>query len=327
MLNAWRRSAPVCRFAGPRLLLALAVTVAVAGLALAGGRQAAAQAYGTASAAAPPTVMPNATPAASPASEGQSGLLPKYRILSYYGFPGNELMGILGEYDKDTLLAKLQDQATAYDQADPSHPVMPAFEVIASVAQADAGSDGLYLSHTDPNILDEYADYTAQHGIQLFLDVQFGRDTIQREIDAVRPWLQRPNVHLALDPEFHVGPGEQPGQDLGSIDASWITYAQQQLAQISQENKLPPKILIVHQFRISMIQNRDQLKPVPGVQLVLNADGFGDPGLKVQVYNQLADVSAVQYSGIKLFYKQDDPLMTPEQVLALQPVPDVVIYQ
>lgn len=324
MSNSSRRgglSGRIASLPGRRLALALAMLLVLVALvptappALGGAHP------GT---AVPYTGNPRATPA--PVNE-TGALLPKYRIISYYGFPGNQLMGILGEYDKDTLYAKLQDQAAAYQAADPSRPTMLAFEVIASVAQADPGTDGLYLSHTDPSILNEYADYTAAHNMILLLDVQFGRDTIQNEIDAVRPWLQRPNVQLALDPEFHVAAGEKPGVDLGSIPASWITYAQQQLVQISQQYHLPPKILLVHQFRISMIQDRDQLSAIPGVQLVLNADGFGDPGLKTTVYGQLVQAGVPQFIGVKLFYKQDDPLMTPEQILGLTPAPDVVIYQ
>ena len=35
-------------------------------------------------------------------------LLPNYRILSFYGFPGEVNMGMLGEYDMQTLLERLR---------------------------------------------------------------------------------------------------------------------------------------------------------------------------------------------------------------------------
>ena len=35
----------------------------------------------------------------------------------------------------------------------------------------------------------------------------------------------------------------------------------------------------------------------------------------------------MQYTGFKLFYRHDQPLMTPEQVLLLDPPPDLIIYQ
>lgn len=256
-----------------------------------------------------------------------NALLPKYRILAYYGHPGSSSMGILGEFNKDDLLAKLKDQAAAYEEADPTRPVMPAFELIASVAQPDPGNDGTYLLHTGPQILDEYADFTAQHGIQLILDVQIGRSSVADEIEAVRPWLERPNVQLALDPEFAMAEGEIPGNTIGGIDASDVAYAQRTLAKLAADKGLPPKILIVHQFFESMIRNRGELKPVPGVQLVIDVDGFGQPSDKTAVYNQFNGDGHVQFDGIKLFYKQDDPLMTPQDVLALRPAPDVVIYQ
>lgn len=279
---------------------------------------------GTSGAVSTPQAVPTSIP--TPAGQIQSGLLPHSRVVSYYGFPGNEYMGILGEYDKDTLLAKLQDQAAGYEAADPSRPVKSAFEVVSSVAQHDPGSDGSYIVDIDNDTLQEYADYAAQQGILLILDVQFGRLTVEEEMDRYMKWMEQPHIHLALDPEFAIQQGETPGVDLGSIPAAWITYAQNRLAKFTADKGLPPKILVVHQFRYSMISDKNTLKPVDGVQLVIVADGFGDPDLKIKVYNQLKG-APVQYNGIKLFYKQDVPLMPPTQVLSLHPVPDLVIYQ
>lgn len=281
---------------------------------------------GTSGASPQAQTIPASTPVPTQTSQTQPGLLPNHRVLSYYGFPGNEYMGILGEYDKDTLLAKLRDQAAGYEAADPSRPVLPAFEVVSSVAQHDPGSDGSYIVDIDDGILQEYADYAARQGILLILDVQFGRLTVEEEMDRYMKWMEQPHIHLALDPEFAIQQGETPGVDLGSVPAAWITYAQERLAKFAADKGLPPKILVVHQFRYSMIRDKDTLKPVDGVQLVIVADGFGDPDTKIKVYNELKG-DPVQYNGIKLFYKQDEPLMTPAQVLSIHPVPDLVIYQ
>ena len=37
--------------------------------------------------------------------------------------------------------------------------------------------------------------------------------------------------------------------------------------------------------------------------------------------------NVLSIAGYKLFYRQDVPLMSPEDVLGLEPAPDVVIYQ
>ncbi len=273
---------------------------------------------------------PNLASAQTPASAGGElgdSLLPRYRLLTYYGHPHNSTMGILGEYEKEELLVKLREQAAAYEAADPSRPVMIAFEVIATVAQRDPGADGTYLLSTDMETMREYAEFAADNNILLFLDVQIGRDTVANEIEKVRPFLEMPHVHLALDPEFAVAEGETPGIDFGGIDAWAITYAQETLAAISAELGLPPKVLVVHQFVYQMIRDKDQLYPVPGVQLVINADGHGEPALKTEVYNLLVRDEPIEFGGIKLFYRQDDPLMSPEEVVTLDPSPDVVMYQ
>jgi hypothetical protein len=254
-------------------------------------------------------------------------ILPSNRILSYYGFPTNELMGILGEYSKEDLLPLLQEQAAAYEAVDPSRPVKLAYEVIASVAQRDAGADGNYLEYTDPGWVQEYVDYTAANDLLLILDMQYGRNSTEQEIDAVEEYLLYPHVHLALDPEFHVADGEVPGEDLGQIDASDVNYALGRLAQLSADNGIPPKILIIHQFNVYSIANKDQIQEIDGVQFVLEVDGWGDPGMKQDTYNVIAGEVPFNYYGFKLWYQQDVPLMTPEEVLALVPPPDIVIYQ
>jgi hypothetical protein len=273
--------------------------------------------------------MPAATPTTQVVAEIPEGaLLPEYRILSYYGFPGVAQMGILGEYEMTDLLSILQDQAVEYEQADPNRPVKLAFEVITSVAQQWQQDDLSHLAYIDMNVLQEYVDFTAANDMLLILDMQFGRKTVQEEVDAVREFLAYPHVHLALDPEFAVDEGEIPSQVIGQIDAADVQYALEELATISEENGIPPKMLIVHQFVDSSITNRESIVPVSGVQLVLEIDGFGTPNEKRSTYAHLTAGSSIEYYGFKLWYNlQDDPLMTPAEVLSLDPIPDLVIYQ
>lgn len=254
-------------------------------------------------------------------------ILPTSRILSYYGFPGNEFMGILGAYSKPDLRKELVRQARAYEEADPNRPVKLAFEVIASVAQRDPMEDGSYLVRTDAAVIKEYADYTAAHDMFLLLDVQFGRTTVQEEIAAVRDWLKLPHVHLALDAEFSIKEGETPGVDLGSLDAKQVRYAQREMVKIAEEAGIPPKILILHQFNYYSVTNKEAIQPMDGVQFVLEVDGFGTPDEKLLTYSVMTE-NPIQFHGFKLWYSgEDDPLMTPADVVALNPPPDIVIYQ
>jgi hypothetical protein len=256
-----------------------------------------------------------------------TALLPDYRVVVFYGHPHDPAMGIVGEHEIEQLAAILREEAANYAAADPSRPVVPAFEVIATVAQRVPGSDGTYILDTDTESLTTYIDFAAEQGMVVILDLQIGRGTVADEIEKVRELLARPNVHLAIDPEFAVAEGQIPGEYIGSISAESITYAQKVLAEISATHGIPPKMLIVHQFREDMIQGKDQLAPIPGVQLVIDADGYGAPELKTAVYNFLVRDEPVEFAGVKLFYGQDVPLMSPQEILALVPAPDVIIYQ
>jgi hypothetical protein len=279
-----------------------------------------------------PTLIPTEAVIASPTSQpglAVTGdeLLPNYRILSFYGFPGEPNMGVLGEYDMQTLLDKLEAQAAEYEAVD-DRPYKLAFEVIASVAQQHPGVDGDYLAYIGEDQLQEYIDFTAANDLLLILDVQFGHRTVQDEVAAMEPYLKYPHVQLALDPEFSVGEGQVPGSVIGSIDAADVTYAQNELARISAENGIPPKLLIVHQFNYASITNPEQIQQIPGVQFVLEVDGFGTPDEKRSTYAVLAGNGLFDFHGFKLWYNgQDDPIMTPQDVLALDPQPDLIIYQ
>ncbi len=274
---------------------------------------------------APDIAADLAAPLASAPAEG--ALLPEYRIVTFYGHPHDPGMGIVGEYEIEQLTGMLREEAANYAAADPSRPVIPALELIATVAQRVPGSDGTYILDTDTETLTTYIDFAADQGMLVVLDLQVGRGTVAAEIEKVRDLLARPNVHLAIDPEFAVAEGQIPGEYIGSVSAESISYAQKVLAEISAEHGIPPKLLIVHQFREDMIQGKDQLAPIPGVQLVIDADGYGAPELKTAVYNFLVRDEPVEFAGVKLFYGQDVPLMSPQEILALVPAPDVIIYQ
>ncbi len=254
------------------------------------------------------------------------GILPDNRILAFYGFPGNPEMGILGEYDMQRLLELLREQAAAYEEADPSHPVVMAFEVIASVAQQFPQNDGSYLLDTPTDVLNEYADFTRENGLLLILDVQIGHRTVEQDVTGLRPWLVQDHVHHAIDPEFAMDEGQIPGKVFGSVDATDVRWAQQYLIDLAVEAGVGPKVLIVHQFVETMITHKDEIVPMRGVQLVLDADGWGPPDQKRATYDFVNRQTGIEYAGVKLFYVRDNPLMSPDEILALDPVPLYIQY-
>jgi hypothetical protein len=56
-------------------------------------------------------------------------------------------------------------------------------------------------------------------------------------------------------------------------------------------------------------------------------DGWGGRAAKLSNYDEYALASYSERPGIKLFYQWDEPLMSPEELLALPTPPAFVIYQ
>lgn len=257
------------------------------------------------------------------------GPLAQNRMVSFYGHPYSAAMGVLGQYEPQRMVSLLKEQAAAYTEIDPDRPAICTIELIASVAQPTPGADGLYLNRTPPEVIEQYATLAKDNDCLLLLDVQIGYSTIADEVQVLMPYLKRPYVHLAIDPEYDMAPGEIPGQQFGASYASEIMDAAQTLSELVDRNEdLQAKVLVIHQFRYDMIINKEVLEPVKNVEMAIHADGFGGPQVKYEKYNALVAQQPIQYGGFKLFYDQDTPLLTPNQVLSdLNPPPAVISYQ
>ncbi|MFB1097391.1 hypothetical protein [Terribacillus sp. JSM ZJ617] len=255
------------------------------------------------------------------------GPLQKNRIVSYYGHPDSTSMGILGEYKPEELMKKLKDQTKAYSELDPERPAIPAIELIATVAQRNPGEDGLYMHATADEDIERYAKLAEENNALLILDVQLGQDTIMNQVKSLEKYLKLPYVHLAIDTEFHVKEGQVPGEDLGHVDGENVQEAIDYVSNLASENGLPDKVVVVHQFADIIINNKEAIQPTENVEVVLNNDGHGIAALKRSGYHQLVHNQPIQYGGFKVFYKKDEPVMTPEEVLELDPAPAFVNYQ
>lgn len=255
-------------------------------------------------------------------------ILPTYRIVAYYGNPRSTRMGVLGEVTPpEAMLDRLEKTAEQWARADSSRGVMPALHLITTVAQGSPGSDGMYrLRHPDEQIA-MVASWAEKRGWLLFLDVQIGHSTVKAELERLIPWLRKPWVHLALDPEFAMPPDRVPGKKNGTMDAREVNYAIDLLARLVKEENLPPKVLVVHRWTVDMLTNYRAIRTEPSVQVVINFDGFGTPGGKKAVFRSVIVPRQVQFVGFKLFYHNDKPMMSLAEVLALKPVPLYIQYQ
>ena len=274
-----------------------------------------------------PGPVPSDTLAAG-ATDATGGPLARGRMVSYYGHPLSGAMGALGQLEPEAMVRELKEQTEAYTKADPDRPAIPTIELIASVAQPEPGPYGLYLTKTDPYLIEKYAKLAEENNCLLLLDIQIGYSTIAYEMKTLMPYLERPYVHLAIDTEYDMIPPAIPGQEIGSSPGEDIQQAAQTLSDLVEEKNLPPKVLVIHQFEDGMIQDKEMLRPVPNVEMVVHADGFGTPQQKFEKYDLLVRDEPIQYGGFKLFYDQDTPLLSPKQVLdRLEPKPAVISYQ
>ncbi len=267
-----------------------------------------------------------------PAAAG--AILPGKRIVAFYGNPLSRRMGVLGEYPVDEMLAMLDKEVAAWEKADPSTPVVPALHLVATVAQADPGRGNTYRLRMDSTLIGKVYDWARSRNGLLFLDVQTGWSTIQDELPRLLPWLENPDVHLGIDPEFNMHgdrQGVKPGAKIGTYDEKDINYVIRTLGKLSAEKNIPPKVLVIHRFTRKMVTNSSAIRLDPHVQVVMDMDGWGPPWLKFDSYRDFIISEPVQYTGFKLFYKNDvrkgDPLLTPRELVLLHPAPMYIQYQ
>jgi hypothetical protein len=278
-----------------------------------------------------PTAEAPVWPVDSPAPLS-GAILPAKRIVAFYGNPISKRMGILGELPPDEMLAKLDREVAAWNKADPSTPVQPALHMIVDVASATPGTSGKYRTRMDSAMIEQVYGWAQKRNALLFLDLQVGQGTVQEELPRLAKFLKRPDVHLGIDPEFSMKHKEVPGTVIGTLDAADVNYASGFLQALVDSEHLPPKILVIHRFRRAMLTNYKKIKLDPRVQIVINMDGWGPQSQKLDSYRAYVWKYPVEYTGFKLFYKNDkrkkgSTMMTPAEVLALDPRPFYIQYQ
>jgi hypothetical protein len=261
-------------------------------------------------------------------------LLPKNRIVAYYGNPHSKKMGVIGEYPEAQMLGMLDRTVAAWKAADPKTPVIPAIHLVSVVAQGSPGADKMWRRRETPQMIEKtYAWAKAKKGL-LFLDIQASHSTLQQELPPLLKYLERPDVHLGVDPEFymhHDKEGVRPGAKIGTMMASDINHVIRALDKLVAEKNLPPKILVVHRFTKRMVPDAENIKPTSRVQVVMHMDGWGPPWLKFDSYRDYVVDHPVQFTGFKIFYHNDtkkgDALLTPAELVQLRPRLSYIQYQ
>jgi len=259
-------------------------------------------------------------------------ILPFKRIVAYYGNLYSKKMGVLGEYPPKELWRKLRAEVAAWEKVDPATPVQPAIHYIAATGQGAPMKDGSHCQRMPDQQIDSALAIAKMGNAIVFLDLQVALSTVRKEVPKLEKYLKMSHVHLGIDPEFSMKDGSIPGKKIGSMDASDINFCSDYLAKIVRDNNLPPKILIVHRFTQGMVKNYKDIKLHPEVQIVMNMDGWGEPILKFSTYKSYIAREPVQFTGFKLFYKNDlrkkpNHMLTPSELMVLKPQPIYIQYQ
>ncbi|MDP2712706.1 MAG: hypothetical protein Q8O56_15960 [Solirubrobacteraceae bacterium] len=278
---------------------------------------------GATSPAAASDVLPAVS--ASQLPRGGRSIFPDFRVVAFYGAPQDEALGALGIGTPDEAAARLE--RVARDYAKKTRPVLPALELISTIAAAAPGDDGQHRIHQSHEVIGRYLAAARRAKALLVLDIQPGRGDFLGEAKRLERWLREPDVGIALDPEWHVGPDEVPGQVLGSVTAEEINAVSEYVAAFVSDHDLPDKLFVVHQFTSEMIRDKERVERRLGLEITMNIDGFGDAPNKISKYTQFTSEAASFRNGFKLFYEEDTNLMSPGAVLGLRPPPDLVVYE
>lgn len=258
---------------------------------------------------------------------GGRTIFPTYRLVGYSGGPGSAALGRLTG-DLDAAEGQLQQQAGPYAG---DRPVLPVFELIATVAHPFPTAEGDYSSRSEDDTIRDYLDAARRAGALLLLNIQPGRADFLPEVQAYEKWLRQPDVGIALDPEWAVGPSGIPGEVYGQTTGAELDSVAGYLAGLVAAGSLPEKVLVYHQVASQVVVDEGQLRPHPGVALIKSVDGIGGRADKEHTWDTLMSTKPPYvHAGFKLFYEEDlrgGPLMTPDQVLALTPRPEYVLYE
>ncbi len=257
---------------------------------------------------------------------GGRTIFPHFRVVAYYGAPQAASLGELGIGAPSEMAKRLALQARPYRAA--GRPVLLGMELLADIADAAPGDDGLYRTRQSDAIIERYLQAARRAHALLILDIQPGRADFLTEAQHLEKWLELPDVSLALDPEWHVTKKEVPGKVIGRVGSREVNAVSYWLSQLVARHNLPQKLLVVHRFTRGMIVHEELVQSRPGIALTFNIDGYGTQTAKIDKYDDLSQSpDSYVHNGFKLFYHEDTDTMTPAEAMALRPRPELVVYE
>ena len=259
---------------------------------------------------------------------GGQVVLPGRRFVCLYGHPGSPALGALGEQGVDQAIDRVRELAADYAPLS-DVPVVPAFEIIATVAHGSPGADGDYSGESSVEKLRPWVERAGKAGLYVLLDLQPGRADLTAQARLYEPLLRLPHVGLAVDPEWKLSPDQLPLHQVGGVDAEEVNRTATWLSDLTAANNLPQKLFVLHQFRLSMIRDEKDLDTTHDeLAMLIHMDGQGTTGQKTATWRSVARARRQgTHMGWKNFYDEDEPMLSPRQTMAYEPTPFMISYQ
>jgi hypothetical protein len=259
---------------------------------------------------------------------GGQVVMPGRRLVCLYGHPGARSLGVLGEQDVGGSVERAKQTARAYEPYS-DVPVVPAFEIITTIAEGGPGADGDFSRESSVEALRPWVEAAGNAGLYVLLDLQPGRADLTAQAQRYEPLLSLPYVGLAVDPEWKLGPDQLPLRQIGGIDAAELNRTSAWLAGLTARHTLPQKLFVIHQFRLSMIRDEPALNTTQDeVSVLIHMDGQGSTAQKDSTWRAVVTARPRDIPlGWKNFYDEDHPMLTPEQTMSRQPTPVMISYQ
>lgn len=274
------------------------------------------------------TEVTTAEPEVIELPRGGTEIFPEFRLFGYSGLPGSPGMGRLGIGDLDEKVEEMEERGAEYAGG---RPILPVLELIATVVHPVPGADGMFRTYIPESIIQDHLDAARRHDGILLLNIQPGRAAFIDEVRHYEKWLVEPDVGVALDPEWAVSEGQVPGRVYGSTTGAELSEVAAYLSELVEANKLPEKVMVYHQVHPGVVRDELDMEEAPGVVVIKSVDGIGAASDKIKTYNLVNETKPdFVVPGFKLFYEEDlvlGPIMTGEEVLALDPQPEYILFE
>jgi hypothetical protein len=276
----------------------------------------------------PPAPPPPPPPVKRELPLGGREIFPAYRLVGFCGTPGAPALGKLA----NKLPERVQELGAYAKKYEHGRKALPVLELIAVVVQGVKGPDGMWRRRVTEDVIEQYLRAARDAKALLLLNVQPGQSDFMTEVKLFEKYLKEPDVGIALDPEWAMKPKQKPGVYYGQSNGPTVNEVAAYLQGIVQANDLPEKVLVFHQMNEWVFKDEAAIKPVQGIVIIKSIDGLGPKAAKINTYNYLMKGTApAVHAGFKLFFDEDTQqgrkLMSPDEVLALRPKPEYVMYE